>query len=168
MYGDIPACQLRRKMLSTRSRFCPGIEARPKQHRAEQYAPWSPNFFRCASAFPRKPPISTRRSGCMETVDRKLGPLLVGSSHCIRSYGRARHSVRAVFSFVYTGNVSCVSLVGCIHSFVRSCKCVSLTMKAAQQRRTPKRFAQKRERANAARQRVRALRPIAALSLIAF
>ena len=52
-------------------------------------------------------------------VNCKQGPLLVRSSHCIRSYGRARHSVRAVFRFFYGDRKYFVLLVtGCIHSFV--------------------------------------------------
>jgi hypothetical protein len=35
MHGDIPGCQLHRKMLSARSRFRPCIEARPKTAQGE-------------------------------------------------------------------------------------------------------------------------------------
>src|SRR4051794_3299589 len=54
-------------------------------------------------------------------VDCKQGPLVVRSSHCIRSYGRARYSrlrrgyggqtVRAVFRFVYADGKYLVLLV---------------------------------------------------------
>ena len=55
MHGDIPGCQLHRKMLSARSRFRPSVEAGTKQHRAKQCYSWSRRIlFRCASPSPRE------------------------------------------------------------------------------------------------------------------
>ena len=61
-------------------------------------------------------------------VNCEQGPLLVRSSHCIRSYGRARHSrpprlrrqaVRAVFRFVYGDRKYFVLLAYRLHPFFR-------------------------------------------------
>ena len=52
-------------------------------------------------------------------VDCKQAPLLVRSSHRIRSYGRARHSVRAVFLFVYGDRKYFVLLTYRLHPFFR-------------------------------------------------